>query len=362
MQTFLLQLTAASAVACCISSLFMKGLIWISPKMGLMDLPDHRKPHQHPVPPIGGIAMMLSIIVAAVFFKGISFFVLKYTIVSTAILMLLITGVADDRWGISVLSRLLIQFSCATAVACSGIRIHSLAGIMGIYDLPLILQYVFTVVVISGVTNAFNLIDGINGLAGSVSLVNMLTLALLCFFTGDLSWLFLLLPLAAALVAFLRFNWKTAKVFMGDGGSLVLGFVTATAGTWLIGQSKASAINLNTIIVLVTAMCIMPVLDAVRVFIARYKKGKSPFAADRTHLHHLLLEDSPVHSRAASKMLFIHILILSVSFVAVKGMSITATLVLQVFVIFIFMNYVRMIATFKKWYKYIKNMERVGQV
>jgi len=203
---------------------------------------------------------------------------------SVAVLFTL--GIMDDIRDLSARYKFLVQAGLATLMAISGIRITSFEGLFGIYDLPLAAQYTFTMLTIVGVTNALNLIDGIDGLAGVLSFMSLATLGIFLTINGDITSALIAFSLAGALVAFLYFNFNPAKIFLGDTGSLVLGFSIAVLCIRLMQVNTSPALPHAPLFIL--SIVFIPVFDTLRVFAMRMWKGKSPFEADRTHIHHLL--------------------------------------------------------------------------
>lgn len=336
-------------------------LIKISPLLGLVDAPDYRKVHQKPIPAIGGLVIGSALVPAALCSSFLRSFIAVHPALVVTMFILLVTGVADDRVQLPAKLRLLIQLGCAAWMAGVGVRLESLHGLLGIYQLPVAASWLLTIVVITGVTNAFNLIDGIDGLAGSLSLANMVLLGTLSIVMHQYSWLQLLLPLTAGLVVFLKYNWRPAKVFMGDSGSLLFGFVIATLGVYFI--KEGSRVNLPTgkcVTVVVTACCMIPVADALRVFYGRIKKGVSPLRADRTHLHHLLLKHHLAHSRATMRLLTMHVSLALFSAAASRFVGVPFIILAQAATVLLYVGWVRMMYFFQRWYRFIKKTELAG--
>lgn len=190
-----------------------------------------------------------------------------------------------------------IQIVAALFVAGSGIRIESLNGLFGIHELPLFAQYALTILVITGVVNAFNLMDGVNGLVGGLALVNALVLALLTWVVHMPELTMLLLALAGGLVVFLKYNSNPAKVFMGDGGSMMLGFLFAAIAIKVLQMTHIQHKPAATLSLMVLTLFLIPVIDALRVFIFRFTKGLSILQPDKSHLHHLILIMGSSHSQ-----------------------------------------------------------------
>lgn len=300
----------------CMVTAFVVTLIAIPPiislirKYKLYDVPDARKEHSMPIPTMGGIAifagMMAALFLWFPFSKApaqIAFFF--------SILVLMALGIMDDLKDLSAKYKFIVQFCLALLICLSGIRITTLDGLFGLYELPVSLQYTLTILAIVGITNAFNLIDGIDGLAGGIGFMSLVTLGIFLTLSGDVNTALIAFALSGGMLAFLYFNLNPARIFMGDTGSLVLGFVIAVLGIRLM--------QVNTLVsdpvfphaaIFVAGIVLIPVFDTVRVFGVRLWKGKSPFVADRTHIHHLLTNQGFAHGFAAKLICFLHGVIL----------------------------------------------------
>ncbi|HNP22888.1 MAG TPA: MraY family glycosyltransferase [Panacibacter sp.] len=347
-----------TVVTIIIVMLLLPLLIKLSPALKLVDIPNERKVHKTPIPAIGGMVIVVSVIITYFIVPSLHTLLTNSMAFAICLVLLMITGVVDDRLNISAALRFLIQIGCAVFVAANGIRLTSLHGILGLYEIPVAVQYMLTVTVITGVTNAFNLIDGIDGLAGSFSVINLTVLSIIAVLTGQEQWLALFLPLVAALLVFLKYNWRPAKVFMGDGGSLFFGFFTVTSGIMLIEKSFATNNSFSTTFMLViSAACIIPVVDTVRVFYQRMQKGRSPFSADKNHLHHWLIKHYMVHSQATRKLLRMQIMLIVLSIGASFFMNITVVIVSQALFVLLYTKLLKFNNLFFRWYRYIKTVE-----
>jgi UDP-GlcNAc:undecaprenyl-phosphate GlcNAc-1-phosphate transferase len=283
-----------------ISTLILTGLliqiyIKVSKKVGLVDQPGTRKIHQQSIPLVGGLAIFTAMAITAFFNPTILLSVLIYKNSFIALSLIFFMSVYDDRFDLSAKLRLLIQITAAFLVAYSGVRIESMFGLFGIHAISVEFQYIITIIVLVGSTNAFNLIDGVDGLAGSIGLVTTLLLAGIALSLGQTSIFMLCLALMAAIIAFLKFNRYPAKIFMGDGGSMTLGFLLTVLSIILL-QSALYQPNPQFTFILIASGLMVPVVDAIRVFLKRFSKGYSILAADKTHLHHLLLVNKKNHA------------------------------------------------------------------
>lgn len=281
-------------------------IISLIKKYRLYDIPDARKEHSSPIPTMGGIAIITGMMTSLfLWFPFTNHMTQVCFFLSITVLFGL--GIMDDLKDLSAKYKFMVQLGLATLIALSGIRITSFEGLFGINELPLMAQYSFTVLAIVGITNAFNLIDGIDGLAGGLGFMSLITLGMFLIMSGDANTALIAFGLAGGILAFLYFNFNPAKIFMGDTGSLVLGFVVAVL---CIRLMQVNVFVANPILphapLFVLGVVFIPVFDTIRVFALRIWKGRSPFEADKTHIHHLLTNAGFTHSFAAKIICFLH--------------------------------------------------------
>jgi UDP-N-acetylmuramyl pentapeptide phosphotransferase/UDP-N-acetylglucosamine-1-phosphate transferase len=217
------------------------------------------------------------------------------------------------------------QFVAAYIVVVFGdIRFTSLYGFFGIYDIPELVSYSITIFTIIALTNSFNLIDGLDGLAGSMSIVTFLFLGWWFMQADMISYAMFAFILVGAVLSFLLFNWYPAKIFMGDTGSLSLGFALSvmtilfvnTNGTmnayqgWKFTAPIASGL----------ALLIIPIYDTCRIFAKRALKGKSPFAADKSHIHHFMMRMGLRHDQVTLSLVLVKLIFIGLIFLG-SGLS-----------------------------------------
>lgn len=290
-------------------------IISVATHYKIFDFPGERKVHTEHTPRLGGMAIFLAFL--------FSYFLwrpsqpepsLRYLVASMLILFLV--GLKDDIVGISPLKKLGFQFLVAIIVVIDGegaTRLTSLHGFFNIYNIsywPSVIISVFTIVVI---INAFNLIDGIDGLASGLGLIACTTFGFWFFANDNTSLACLAFALGGALLGILVFNFAPARIFSGDCGSLImgliismlgirfteinLGFVTQylqsnadfVAATGMADPEEAPPLMIYASPAFVAAVIIIPLYDTLRVFLSRIAKGGSPFRADTTHVHHRLM-------------------------------------------------------------------------
>lgn len=252
--------------------------------LGLMDHPNERKHHVGSVPLIGGLAMYSGILAGALVYGR--FHTFENTLLATAGILVLL-GAADDRFDLSVRTRLLVQTTLIlTVVGSTGVYIHTLGHIFG-YRLELgWVGIPLTVIAVIGLLNAFNMMDGIDGLAGGLALVSIAAITLFAGPTTLQGTMALMTLLATAAIPYLAANLGLTgrKIFMGDAGSMLLGYLLAWS---LIRLSQQPGTHLSPVDVL---WCVaLPVLDTLAVMYRRMRLGRSPFKPDRGHIHHILL-------------------------------------------------------------------------
>lgn len=314
--------------------------------LGLLDKPNGRKVHQTPIPVVGGLAIGTTLAIALAIHPLLLAIIAKYYIVISVALLLMLVGILDDKLNLKAAHRLLIQLVCAYAIAASGIRLTSLYGILGVGSLNTTVSYILTVFLITGVVNAFNLIDGIDGLAGFLALIGLSLFSYQAYILGDRALLIILITLIGSVLVFLFYNLGQKKIFLGDGGSLLLGIVLVAVGIQLIELANTNpTVEANTTISLTFGVFLIPVLDSLRVYWSRMNDGFSPFRADKRHIHHLFLFLQLSHKQASSLIAIsaVSFTLLVVIFYSIYGLS-TAIF----FVSVLFLATTALLATIKK--------------
>lgn len=279
-------------------------IITLAVRKRLFDSPlESRKIHKRIIPNFGGIAIFTAFIFSCSLFIPTALLPQAHILMAAGLILFMI-GLKDDIIGLSPLIKFSAQFASAFIIAImADIRIQNLHGVFGIDQLNYYMSIAVTVVFIVGIVNAFNLVDGIDGLAGSLGIMLSLTYAFIFFQAGEIGWAYLSIALTGALIGFLFYNITPAQIFMGDSGSLVLGFIAVVLSIKLINISDVKPVLFGVMPItanlgLVLSVLIVPVFDTVRVFTLRILKNKSPFTADSNHLHHRLLSLGLSHVQA----------------------------------------------------------------
>lgn len=277
-----------------ITWLSVKPLIYITKKFNLFDYPDDtRKIHSEKIPTLGGISIFLGWLISVTLWMDFSICVeLQYLILGVVLLAFL--GIKDDISVLDPIKKFSGQIIAAIVLVIFGnIRITSFYSILGMGELPYWFSVVFTVLVFMTIINALNLIDGVNGLATTIALLGTLFYGIWFYLVGhNIQHTFVAAALCGSLLVFLRFNITPARLFMGDTGSMMLGFLLAF---FSIDFIQTNAINRTHELFIMSsptmaiAIIMLPLYDLFRVMFLRIIKGKNPFHADKNHIHHLLL-------------------------------------------------------------------------
>lgn len=278
---------AITFLASFLAALFvLPRLCVVAQKIGLVDKPNARKIHTEPRPLVGGIGFVISATFSALLFLPLDGFRGYFA----GLAILLLVGFFDDFLEVGHKRKFLAQIiSTSLLMYLSKISLSNFGDLLGFGNLvvpdEILAVWAVTVFCVVGVTNAINMIDGLDGLAGGISFLVFVTFALLSFLGSYDSLLLLNLALAGGVLGFLRYNWSPARLFMGDAGSLCLGFSLSFMAIALT-QQVDSPVKPVIVLVILT----VPISDTITVMTRRIVAGKSPFKPDKTHLHHTLIE------------------------------------------------------------------------
>jgi len=292
--------------SCVITLYAIPSLIKLAYQKRLFDDPalEERKIHKYRTPNLGGIAVLTSFAFTA--FLCISGNLLPYAnYVFASGLLIFLVGLKDDLAALNPYKKFLAQTVTALIVVYfADIRLTSLYGIFGIQEIHPVISYPFSSLLIVFVINAFNLIDGINGLLGTISLIVSLTFGYLFFRMQEYGLALLAVSMAGAVLGFLRYNAGKARIFMGDAGAYTIGFIVSVLAIQFIELNKPQQLVpvtdsvIQSVPAVTIAILIVPIFDTLRVIVIRLVQGKSPFMADRNHLHHRLLDTGMSHTQA----------------------------------------------------------------
>lgn len=308
----------ALLLAFAITYFSIPAIIRLSLVKKLYDLPDARKKHAARISPLGGMAIFGGMIISFVFCSAhLSNPALNSVLV--ALFILFITGVKDDLYPLVPYKKLIGQILAAAIVVIQGnVRLESFYGIAGINELPYAISLGLSIIFFLGIINSFNFIDGINGLSSSLGILASSVYALWFYYLDEPLFLILSLSILGSQLAFLRYNLLKAKIFMGDSGSMILGFLAALLTIYFLqANERAEAVVLRKIDAMVFAfsVIIIPIFDTARViFIRLFILKRSPFTADRNHIHHALLGIGLSHAQASLSLLGVNMALVLFTF------------------------------------------------
>ena len=289
-----------------ITYLTIPGIIEIATDKRLCDEPNNRSSHSRTMPTLGGIGIMAGFILSFLFWGKFSIG-LNYVICGLVIIFGV--GLRDDIVGLTSIQKLVGQILVAGMLLLSGVEINSLGGIFGIFEITPIVSIPLSILIVVLIVNSFNLIDGINGLSGSLAVLTMTVLGLWFAGVGQELYAIIAFSVIGATLAFLRYNLANAKIFMGDSGSLMLGYFAAFLILKFLSLQQTQIdpyYQIESAPGIALGIVMIPVFDTLRVFFIRILDKKSPFSSDRRHIHHLLLDSGLSHLQATLVLLLVN--------------------------------------------------------
>lgn len=303
----LLFVIIAFILSVCVAQIIIPRILMISFRKKLFDMPDARKVHKHAIPRLGGVAFFPTILFsccAVLSLRALTGYGIpllqsanilpESMFLICGMVLLYLTGIADDLMGVRYRQKFIIQLICAIFFPLSGLWINELYGVFGIYALPAWIGMPFTVLLVVFITNAINLIDGIDGLASGLSSVALWVLGFLFIEKGLWAYAMLAFSTFGVLVPFFYFNVfgsaeHARKIFMGDTGSLTLGYILSFLAIKYSQNNSVVDSFTEGAFVIAFSTLIVPAFDVVRVVLIRIRTGKSPFEPDKNHIHHKFL-------------------------------------------------------------------------
>ncbi|MEW4922390.1 MraY family glycosyltransferase [Algibacter sp. 2305UL17-15] len=336
----------------------------------LMDNPNSRSSHLKRTPTLGGVSFFYTLIIALFFLRNWSdndeamFFIPGLTI-------LFIIGLKDDLVVLSPYSKLAAQFiSVSFILSNEAFSIHSLHGFFGVFDIPVFASYIIGGFIMITIINAYNLIDGIDGLAAIVGIVILIIYSTLFYMTQDYFYLLLSLTLNGCLIAFLKYNLSSTKekIFMGDTGSLLVGFIISILTLKFLALPPHKLENLPFLIenipLIAIGILIVPLFDTARVFTIRLANRRSPFSADRNHTHHILIDYFKISHRKASLIIGAFNLVFVYLFIILGSTSynfwlVTVLVVTVIILAYFFYRYNYSFSNVKRKIKFQRKIDNV---
>jgi len=272
-----------TAIVCFLASIGLTPIVKnLAISIGAVDKPNHRKVHQRIMPRLGGLAIFISMVIGFLIARPVDDEISTWAILIGATIIV-ITGILDDRFEISPKLKLLGQILAASVVIYGGVQVpiinlpFEVTINLGYFSIP------FTLLWIVGITNAINLIDGLDGLAAGVSSIVLITIASMALFMGNMFAVVISVILLASTLGFLIYNFHPAKIFMGDTGALLLGFMISVIS--ILGFKSIAVYSLLLPVIILG----VPISDTFYAIIRRIVNKKPLSAPDKSHLHHCLL-------------------------------------------------------------------------
>ena len=292
-------------------------VMFFSEKLRLFDEAGIRASHKGSVPIFGGIAIFSGIIFSLLFWADIE----NIQFILVSILIVFFVGVIDDLLVLSPTKKIVGQIiSVLILVFLQELQIDNMHGVLGIYELPDWVSVLFTIFVVIVITNGFNLIDGVDGLAGGIGIIASFAFGIIALFMSDIpgqgDMAIIAFTLMGALLGFLKYNFHPAKIFMGDTGSLVVGIILSVLAINSIRYGLVTdTIKLpNKGPLLAIVILAIPLFDSLRVFVARIIKGRHPLSPGRGHIHHALLNLGFGHKYTSLALYFFSLVLILFSY------------------------------------------------
>ncbi len=301
-----------ASISFLISVLFFPVFIKLLKQWKILDSPGQHKIHFSFIPSMGGISILLGVVLTLLMSLPFQEWIkLKYFFISIGLMFLI--GLRDDILALNPKQKLISQFlPVFIIVFLDGNVLTSFYGITNGSPFSPVFSWAITIVTFIIVTNAYNLIDGVDGLAGTVGLICLLVFGYWFYSVGNASVSLICFCFAGSVIAFLFFNWQPSRIFMGDTGALMIGFLLSYLAIRFINENYNLPIThearFNASIGTAVCVMIIPIFDTLRVIILRMRKMQSPFRADKNHLHHQFLNIGFSHARTVFMLAGINIL------------------------------------------------------
>lgn len=299
-------------VALAITYVSVPSIVTVATRKDLCAKPNGRTSHRNATPLLGGISIFAGFILSTTIIAG-EFFMLELLYIIAGLIIIMIVGLKDDMINIHPYSKLAYQLIAILLISVlADIRINSFHGLFGLWEIPYFVSIIVTLFVFVVIINGINLIDGIDGLASGLSILISSVLGFWFWKMEHITYAIMSFALAGSLVAFFRYNVfsRKNKIFMGDTGSLIIGFIIAILTTRFLQLNLLAEGNLaiQSAPAVAVGILVIPLFDSLRVFVIRIRKGKSPFSADRQHIHHRLLQLGMTHLQATLTLVSVNLL------------------------------------------------------
>jgi UDP-GlcNAc:undecaprenyl-phosphate GlcNAc-1-phosphate transferase len=302
---------------------FIPKILWVSQEKRLVTEINHRSSHTLKVPAFGGVAFFVVLILIICLLQSLrTSFTGNHLIIGLTLLFM--AGLKDDLVISTAKLKLVSQvFAAGFIIFSPELHLEGLNGFLGIGSLPMFAGYILKLFIVVALINAYNLIDGIDGLASIAGIVICSVFSYVFFAVKEPYYVLISISVVGILAAFLRFNFSNSrrKIFMGDGGSLIIGFIIAFLSLKILVMQHSPEMMAKGFMpenrpLFLLSVLFLPVFDTLRVMIIRLRNGKSPFEADRNHLHHVMLDNKMSHAQASMSLGFLNLSVVGVYILA----------------------------------------------
>lgn len=328
-------------------------IVKLSRELHLYDLPDSRKVHSLPIPRMGGMAFLPSAIITItlvlVFAMRVNdniinyidkFSIQHFLAYMAGCMMLYVVGLYDDINGVGYRLKFAVQIVAAVLLCAGGLWFADLNNVFMIGIIPFWIGMPLTVLFVVYLTNAINLIDGIDGLASGLASISLLVIMMLNLVINDLIWATIPVAFIGVLMAFFYYNVfdKSRKIFMGDAGSLTLGYTLAFLVLHFWQANSYSSVRIQNMGIVAMSTLIIPMFDVVRVFMSRIRDGRNPFLPDKNHIHHKLLRAGLSGRASMISILLFSVFLVALNYVMAAYVSQTLMVVVDVILYIVVQN------------------------
>ncbi|WP_320052588.1 MraY family glycosyltransferase [uncultured Acetobacteroides sp.] len=339
------------AISAAIGFIIVPRIVIISRRKGLFDFINERKVHTKQVPRLGGVSFLPALLFSVSFVMGIRYLVgievadnishnvlVETLFLLCSLVVLFFIGLADDLISVSFRYKLLSQVLVAVLMIASGVYVDNMHGFFGMHEIPNWVGYILTVILVCFVINAINLIDGVDGLASGLSSIALASLGVWFLEQHLFVYSMLAFAMLGVIIPFFIYNvfGGKNKIFMGDTGSLLIGYLIAFLSAKLCMISVSGPVfEFRGAPIFIFAILFIPLFDAARVFVERMRAGKSPFYPDKTHIHHKFLALGFSHRQTMVSIVLVEVVVIVVDIILSQYLDITlmffANIVLGVF-------------------------------
>lgn len=327
------------AISAAIGFIIVPRIVIISRRKGLFDFINERKVHTKQVPRLGGVSFLPALLFSVSFVMGIRYLIgievadnishnvlVETLFLLCGLVVLFFIGLADDLISVSFRYKLLSQVLVAGLMIISGVYVNNMHGFLGMHEIPSWFGYILTVILVCFVINAINLIDGVDGLASGLSSIALASLGVWFLEQHLFVYSMLAFAMLGVIIPFFVFNvfGRKYKIFMGDTGSLLIGYLIAFLSAKLCMISVSGPVfDFRGAPIFIFAILFIPLFDAARVFVERMRAGKSPFHPDKTHIHHKFLALGFSHRQTMVAIVLVEVVVIVVDIILSQYLDIT---------------------------------------